>query len=90
MIQFRNIDNFINIPLNSNYSTEIDDFKFDFLNFPTNFEIANDDLNKTFLHKNEKNLFVKEINKDDDKINSDPLYDLDKDNNSGLIKHNKI
>ena len=88
-LYFRNIDNFPDIPFNSDYSTEIDDFKFDFVNFPLNFEIANDDCYKSFEYKNEENLFLKEINKDYVKINSDHLYDLNNDNGNGLIKKSK-
>jgi len=86
---FTKIDNFTDNPFNSGFSTEIDDFQFDVINYPINLEIANDDLNKTFLHKNEKNFLLKEINKGDEKMNSDPLYDLNNDKNSGLVKHNQ-
>ena len=88
-LYFRNIDNFPDIPFNSDYSTEIDDFKFDLVNFPINFENANDDSNKSFLYKDQENLFLKEIKKDDVNNNSEPLYDLDNDNNNVLIKKSK-
>ena len=86
---FTKIYNYPDISFNSFFSTEIEDFQFDNLNYPINFAIANDDLNISFLHKNENNSLVKEINNEENKNNSDPLYDSENDSNNGLIKKNK-
>ena len=86
---FTNTGNLTDNPFSSGFSTEIEDFQFDIINYPINFEIANDDLNKDFLYKNEKKLFIKEIKTDEEKINSNPLYDFDNDNNKVLIKKSK-
>ena len=43
---FTKMKDFPEIPFNSVYSTESDDFQFDIINFPSNFEIPNDDSKK--------------------------------------------
>ena len=86
---FTKMKDFPEIPFNSVYSTESDDFQFDLINFPSNFEIPNDDSNISFLYKHENILLEKEINKGDNKNNLEPHYDLDNANNNELIKINK-
>ena len=86
---FTKLDNFQDIPFNSVFSTESDDFQFDIINFPSNFEFPNDYFNIPFFHKQENSLFEREKNKGDNKNNLDSLFDLENTSNNELIKINK-